>query len=74
MKMAYASSNTVSGFSFSALVHTAAEAFKTARARRAVYNRTYDELSVLSDRDLNDIGIARSQIRDIALQEAAQVR
>ena len=36
--------------------------------------RTYDELSVLSDRDLNDIGIARSQIRDIALQEAAQVR
>ena len=53
--MAYASSNTVSGFSFSALVHTAAEAFKTARARRAVYNRTYDELSVLSDRDLNDM-------------------
>lgn len=72
--MAYASSNTVSGFSFSALLHNAAEAYKTARTRRAVYNQTYNELAVLSDRDLNDIGVSRSDIRDLALQEAAKVR
>lgn len=72
--MAYASSNTVSGFSFSAMLHNAAEAYKTARARRALYNRTYDELASLSDRDLADIGVARSDIQAIARQEAAQVR
>ncbi len=72
--MAYASSNTVSGFSFSALLHKAAEGYKIARARRAVYARTYDELASLTDRDLSDIGIARSDIRELALQEAAKLR
>ncbi|WP_323763713.1 DUF1127 domain-containing protein [Marinovum sp.] len=72
--MAYASSNTASGFSFSALLHKSVEAYKTARTRRAVYNRTFDELASLTDRDLADIGVARSNIRAIALKEAALVR
>ena len=34
--------------------------------RRASYNRTYKELSKLNDYELNDIGICRGDIRNIA--------
>ncbi len=34
------------------------------------YRRTLDELRGLSDRELNDLGIARSAIRGIALDDA----
>lgn len=30
------------------------------------FRRTYDELNALSDRELNDLGIARASIRDVA--------
>lgn len=39
-------------------------------ARRAVYRRTLNELYSLSDRDLADLGIHRSQVRSIAWQAA----
>lgn len=35
-----------------------------------LYRETYEELQLLSDRDLNDIGIARCDIRKIARQTA----
>lgn len=35
-------------------------------ALRAEYDRTYAELNALSRRDLDDIGIARADIADIA--------
>jgi uncharacterized protein YjiS (DUF1127 family) len=35
-----------------------------------LYRQTYDELQLLSDRDLNDIGIARCDIRKIARDTA----
>ncbi len=38
---------------------------ETVRVHRA-YRRTCDELWALSDRELRDLGIGRSQIRDIA--------
>jgi uncharacterized protein YjiS (DUF1127 family) len=44
-------------------------AFENARqtlALRAEYNRTYAELSGLTNRELDDIGVARCQIADIA--------
>lgn len=41
-----------------------------ARATRAVYKTTLAELSALSNRDLNDLGISRSQITRIALEAA----
>lgn len=68
--MAYALSNNISGLNIPAKLTQFAEAWKTHRAKRAVYNRTFGELASLSDRDLADIGIARSDIRDIAWQEA----
>lgn len=39
-------------------------------ARYSRYRNTVTELSLLSDRDLADIGIHRSQIHNVALQEA----
>ena len=45
---------------------------RAARARRAVYTQTVRELGALSDRDLADIGIGRSDIRRIA-REATRV-
>ena len=48
-------------------------AVKMAKVRRARFNRTYLELSALSDRELADLAIPRSQIRHIAQQEAKKV-
>lgn len=43
------------------------------RNRRAVYKRVVEELSQCSDRDLNDIGFARSQIKTIARDAANEL-
>lgn len=51
-------------------VETAIEAFKSYRARRAAYRQTFDELMALSNRDLNDLGIARTDIAAIAREAA----
>ncbi len=65
--MAYALSNTDTNFlSLSFRLRYAAQAWKAARAKRAVFNRTFNELNRLDDRDLADIGIARDEIRDLA--------
>ena len=39
-------------------------------ARRRVYSRTFEELNQLSDRDLDDIGLSRTQVRDVAHEAA----
>lgn len=41
-----------------------------ALARRKVYRTTYHELSTLTDRDLRDLGIPRSNIKRLALEAA----
>ena len=41
-----------------------------AHARRKIYRRTVNELAVLTDRELADLGIARGEIRAIARQAA----
>lgn len=45
---------------------------REARKAREVYLQTYNELSVLSDRDLADLGISRASIRSVA-REAAEM-
>lgn len=40
------------------------------RARYRAYRETLSELANLSDRELSDIGIARSQIRSVAYEHA----
>ena len=64
--MAYELSNTQSGFNLSATLHNAIEAWKTASAKRAVFNQTFNELNALGDRELADIGLARRDIRALA--------
>ncbi len=46
------------------------ETFRARMARRRVFNQTYAELSTLSNRDLADLGLARSEIRRVAWQAA----
>ena len=42
-------------------------------ARRRVYRQTVNELAVLSDRELADLGLHRSEIRRIAWQAAYEM-
>lgn len=64
--MAYALSNTNAAFNLSATLQNVAEAWRTARAKRAAFNRTFGALNRLDDRDLADIGLARTEIRTLA--------
>lgn len=41
-----------------------------ARAKRAVYKSTVRELSVLSDRELSDLGLSRYTIQSVAMEAA----
>lgn len=43
---------------------------RTEFERRRVFNETYEQLNQLSDRDLEDIGVSRLQIGDIARDAA----
>jgi uncharacterized protein YjiS (DUF1127 family) len=43
---------------------------RKAQATRKVYRATYHELSSLSDRDLRDLGIPRSNIKRLAMEAA----
>ncbi|MEP4337358.1 MAG: DUF1127 domain-containing protein [Roseobacter sp.] len=45
-------------------------ALETRRKQRRVYRSAFSELSSLSNRELNDLGMGRSQIRGIALETA----
>ena len=58
------------GFHFSEVFRSLVVQLKDARKRRAAYARTYRELAGLTDRELADIGIARTQIDEIAQQHA----
>ncbi|MEH7828044.1 DUF1127 domain-containing protein [Gemmobacter denitrificans] len=64
--MAYVSSQRATGFRLSTLVETV----KTAITRRMTYAKTVAELDALSDRELADMGMHRSQIAQIAHQAA----
>ena len=44
----------------------AAASLNDARRARAEYRRVYDELAALSDRDLADLGIHRSDVAGVA--------
>jgi uncharacterized protein YjiS (DUF1127 family) len=46
------------------------DAVKLNRRRNAIYRQTLRELSSLSERELNDIGLSRSQVQQVSLQAA----
>ncbi|MGJ8628741.1 MAG: DUF1127 domain-containing protein [Sulfitobacter sp.] len=43
---------------------------RNSMVKRKIYRATYAELSTLSDRDLRDLGIARSNIKRLAMEAA----
>jgi uncharacterized protein YjiS (DUF1127 family) len=68
--MAYATQTQAGSLSLLERVAEIREHAAEAYAAWRVYRNTVNELQDLSDRDLNDLGIARSQIRAIAMDAA----
>ncbi len=64
--MAHTASLTHGGFNLTGRIANLIERVKENRARAAEYNRTYRELQSLSNRELDDIGVRRCDIADIA--------
>ncbi len=64
--MAYTATTTHGGTNLIARIADFAIKVKESYALRAEYNRTYSELQGLTDRELNDIGVRRCDIKDIA--------
>jgi uncharacterized protein YjiS (DUF1127 family) len=53
-------------------IHLAFAALQKHRVRRAAYRQTHDELSQLTDRELNDLGFSRADIPAIAASAAKE--
>ena len=68
--MAYVNSQRADGMTVTQWVGDVLARWNDARERRAVYVRTIEELSAMSDRDLADINLARVQIEDVAHEAA----
>lgn len=68
--MAYVNSSRAASFSLADRFSGLTAQFKAHLARRAVYNQTVRELLTLSDRELADLGISRSDIRAVAHEAA----
>ena len=49
------------------------DGLRARRARRRVYRTTFHELSALSNRELADLGLSRTEIRRVAYQAAHKI-
>jgi|AntAceMinimDraft_12_1070368.scaffolds.fasta_scaffold131399_2 uncharacterized protein YjiS (DUF1127 family) len=71
--MSYTTATTATpSFDVTAKLRSMAEGYRAHRADMRAARQTFNELSAMTDRDLADIGIARSEIRHIASQTVAQ--
>ena len=68
--MTHAISPPYSAFDLNARFRGLITALKNARARRAVFNAAYADLQMLSDRELVEYGLHRSDLVDLARAEA----
>ena len=68
--MAYMNSTRATQLTVADRFGNALTAVKAAYQRRRIYDQTVRELNDLSDRDLNDLGIHRSTITEVAMQAA----
>lgn len=69
--MAITQTNWQTGALFDAgrtIFHQKADQLKAAYARSKAYRTTMNELSSLGDRELRDLGIARSEIKSLAME------
>jgi uncharacterized protein YjiS (DUF1127 family) len=68
--MAFVSNTNYADTGLAGYVRDLRARFSAWRTRRAVYEQTWRELDSLSDPDLADLGIARSDIGRVARQAA----
>lgn len=68
--MAHAITQLAGGLSLKAGFKGILERFALAKRRNAAYHRVFNELNALTDRELSDIGIARSMIGEVAQAES----
>jgi uncharacterized protein YjiS (DUF1127 family) len=68
--MAYVNSSRTAPVSFSDRFAAVVKVVKASVERRRLYNQTMYELQALSDRDLSDLGMNRSNIADVAYAAA----
>lgn len=68
--MAHTTTLIHGGLNLRARIANFIEGVKETRARAIEYHRTYTELQRLSNRELDDIGIRRCDIADIARDHA----
>ena len=68
--MAFVNSTRAQNIGFADRLGTIAKSVKLALHRRRLFNQTVRELNALTDRELADLGIHGSMIKDIAKQAA----
>jgi uncharacterized protein YjiS (DUF1127 family) len=68
--MAYANETLSVGGSLAQRLRQLSATFADRRARYGLYRKTLRELEGLTERDLTDLGLSRSNIRDVAYQAA----
>ncbi|MGC1494247.1 MAG: DUF1127 domain-containing protein [Sulfitobacter sp.] len=64
--MAYVNTTSAPTVSFFARIGTAFDALATRYKQHRTYRETFNELSALSNRELNDLGLSRANLRSIA--------
>ncbi|WP_170476967.1 DUF1127 domain-containing protein [Ruegeria arenilitoris] len=67
--MAHTTALAHGGFNLSARIAKFVEGLKETRTKAIEYHRTYNELQRLSNRELDDIGLRRCDIADIAREQ-----
>lgn len=68
--MAYVNSTRSLNISFADRLSTLAKSVRLALHRRRLFNQTVRELNALSERELADLGLHASMIREIATEAA----
>ena len=68
--MAYASQNVRLSSIWAARIATLIHDYRISRERNRLYRQTLKELSALSDRDLDDLGLHRANLNQVAWQAA----
>lgn len=68
--MAFFTDTVSGGVSFGDKLAALWVQFKEARAQRAAFKRTYNELNNLSSRELQDLGLSQSMIHRLSYEAA----
>lgn len=68
--MAYVNSASAASTSFVTGISSAVETLVTRYKQYRMYRETFDGLNALTDRELRDLGLSRSELRSVAQESA----